>query len=285
MTIVKPNLKISLYTRFMIAITFILIFLVGSILFLIERREVRTIFEASKSRGTLMARSIARLNLESLTFWDAVGIKNNIEREVDEGLVYVVVYDRFRSPYVFNDRIRANEEITCCSRLPARVSADTSAADRRSFHLDGKSVPIIEIEVPVFAEGSTDFWGSVKVGLSLEENQKEIRRTRLMLILIGWSGFLLGLIGAGLLAKRITGPLKKLVEGTERISRGDFTQTISIGSRDEVGELAQSFNSMTNDLLEMRRRIEDANRRLIQAEKLASIGRISATIAHEIRNP
>jgi signal transduction histidine kinase len=42
---------------------------------------------------------------------------------------------------------------------------------------------------------------------------------------------------------------------------------------------------MTRDLLETRQRIEDANRRLIQAEKLASIGRISATIAHEIRNP
>ena len=42
---------------------------------------------------------------------------------------------------------------------------------------------------------------------------------------------------------------------------------------------------MTKDLLETRRQMEDANRRLIQAEKLASIGRISASIAHEIRNP
>ena len=42
---------------------------------------------------------------------------------------------------------------------------------------------------------------------------------------------------------------------------------------------------MTKDLLETRRRMEDANLKLIQAEKLASIGRISASIAHEIRNP
>lgn len=285
MRIFKTRLKISLYTRFMIAITFILIFLVGSILFLIERREVRTIFEESKSRGVLTARYIANLNLESLTFWDAGGIKSNIEREIDDSLIYVVIYDKFRSPYVFSDLIRDKEDIKCCSRLPENVSEEMSAAGRRDFRLDGKTVPIIEIEVPVFAEGTPDYWGSVKVGLSLEENRKEIRRTRLMLILIGCGGFLLGLIGAVVLAKRITGPLQKLVEGTVRISKGDFTQTISVGSRDEIGDLARSFNEMTRDLLETRRRMEDANLKLIQAEKLASIGRISASIAHEIRNP
>jgi signal transduction histidine kinase len=42
---------------------------------------------------------------------------------------------------------------------------------------------------------------------------------------------------------------------------------------------------MTRDLLETRQRMEEANKRLVQAEKLASIGRLSATIAHEIRNP
>jgi signal transduction histidine kinase len=284
MRIFGPRLKISLYTRFIIAITFILIFLVGSILFLIERREVRTIFEESKSRGVLTARHIASLNLESLTFWDAVGIKNNIERKIDDSLIYVVIYDKFRSPYVVSDHIRDNEEIWR-SRLPEKVSEEMSAMGRRDLRLEGKTVPIIEIEVPVYAEGTQDYWGSVKVGLSLEENRKEIRQTRLMLILIGCGGFLLGLIGAVVLAKRITGPLQKLVEGTVRISKGDFTQTISVGSRDEIGDLARSFNEMTKDLLETRRRMEDANLKLIQAEKLASIGRISASIAHEIRNP
>jgi len=285
MRILRPRLKISLYTRFMVAITFILIFLVGSILFVIERREVRTIFEESKNRGILTARYIVNLNLESLKYWDAGGIKSNIEREIDDSLIYIVIYDKFRNPYVFSDLIRDNEDIKRC-RLPEKVSPEMSAAGRRDFRRpDGKTVPIIEIEVPAFLEGSPDYWGSVKIGLSLEENRKEIRQTRLMLILIGCGGFLLGLVGAGALAKRITGPLQKLVDGTVRISKGDFTQTISAGSRDEIGDLARSFNEMTRDLLETRRRVEDANRKLIQAEKLASIGRISASIAHEIRNP
>jgi signal transduction histidine kinase len=70
-----------------------------------------------------------------------------------------------------------------------------------------------------------------------------------------------------------------------RISRGDFSQSIEITSQDEIGDLARSFNEMTHDLLRTRKKMEEANKKLVQAEKLASIGRIAATIAHEIRNP
>ena len=281
----KARLKISLYTRFMIAIAFILILLVGSILFVIERREVETIVEGAKRRGILIARNIAYLNLEMLKFWDIDGVKKNIEDETDENLLYVVFYDRFRNLFVASNLVKDIEEITCCSRLPAEVTAGSFFIESRSFKAKRKVLPIIEIEIPMFAVGSSDYWGSVKVGLSLEDMQVEIRQTRLVLILIGCGGFLLGVIGSGLLAKRITGPLKKLLEGTVRISRGDFSQNIKITSQDEIGDLAQSFNEMTRDLLQTRKRMEEANKKLIQAEKLASIGRISATIAHEIRNP
>jgi signal transduction histidine kinase len=282
----RTHFKISLYTRFMVAITFILIFLVGSILVLIERREVRTIFEESKVRGVLKAQNIANLNLESLKFWDSAGIKANIDRELNNNLIYVVIFDRFRQLFVFSGLAEFDDDIKV-SRLPEKVQENLSVSRRLSLRRGSKSVPIIEIEIPVFAGGTpeSDYWGSVKVGISLEGIHKEIRQTRLMLILIGCGGFLLGLVGAGLLARRITEPLETLVEGTRRISKGDFSQMIPVRSGDEIGGLARSFNEMTRDLLETRQRMEDANRKLIQAEKLASIGRISATIAHEIRNP
>lgn len=282
----RARLRISLYTRFMVAITFILIFIVGSILFLVERREVRTIFEESKTRGILTAQNIANLNLENMKYWEARVIKANIDQEIDDSLIYIVIFDKYRQPWVFTDLVGRDEDIKL-SRLPAKLNEDVSASRRLDFKADGKSLPIIETEVPIFAgeETEPDYWGSVKVGMSLEDIHREIRQTRLMLILIGCSGFLLGLVGGGLLARRITEPLKTLVEGTHRISKGDFSQTIPVRSEDEVGGLARSFNEMIRDLLETRQRMEDANRKLVQAEKLASIGRISATIAHEIRNP
>ncbi len=285
MNLNRVRVRISLYTRFMIAITFILIVLVGSVLFVIQQREVRTIVADAQKQGILMARNIAYLNLEMMKFWDVAGIKKNIEEETNENLLYIVFYDRYRSLFVASDLVKDFEEIACCSRLAALVKPESLFMESRNFKKGGTNVPIIEIEIPIFAAGSSDYWGSVKVGLSLEDMLVEIRQTRLVLILIGCGGLLLGVIGSGLLAKRITGPLKKLLEGTVRISKGDFSQSIKIRSRDEIGELAQSFNEMTRDLLRTRRKMEEANKKLVQAEKLASIGRISATIAHEIRNP
>ena len=58
------KLGISLRTRFTISTTFLLIVLVGSILFVIQRREVRTIIEESKNQGILIAKNIAYLNLQ-----------------------------------------------------------------------------------------------------------------------------------------------------------------------------------------------------------------------------
>jgi signal transduction histidine kinase len=60
---------------------------------------------------------------------------------------------------------------------------------------------------------------------------------------------------------------------------------IDIHSQDEIGNLARSFNEMSHQLQLLRKRMEEANKRLVQVEKLASIGHISTGIAHEIRNP
>jgi signal transduction histidine kinase len=144
---------------------------------------------------------------------------------------------------------------------------------------------VLELEIPIFARGSADKWGSVKIGLSLEDMRAEIRKTRFVLILIGLAVLCLGMFGATLLARGISRPIRKLAEGTVRIAKGDFSHSIPIDSQDELGHLAGSFNAMTTQLLATREAMDKAQKKLVQAEKLASIGRLAATIAHEIRNP
>jgi len=279
--------RMSLQTRFMISIVFLLTVLLGLILFTIEKREVKAIFEESKNKGILIAKNIAYLNLEPLLFWDEKAIKKNIEEKIDQKLIYVVIYDRYNEPLVANDFIKNYKEIYCCSRLGDQVDENSYFFESKSIKSKDNSqvIRILEIEVPIFARGSPKKWGSIKIGLSLDDMHQEIQKTRFVLMLIGGVGLFGGILGASLLARRITGPLKKLVEGTIRVSKGDFSHKIDISSQDEIGNLAQSFNKMSSELLHTKKRIEETNKRLIQAEKLASIGRISATIAHEIRNP
>jgi two-component system NtrC family sensor kinase len=98
-------------------------------------------------------------------------------------------------------------------------------------------------------------------------------------------------------------PVKKLTAGTERLAHGQLGYQLDIVSSDELGELAVSFNQMSRQLREAReeteawaqmlearveektRELRHAHEQVMQSEKMASIGKLAATVAHEINNP
>ncbi|HET6437949.1 MAG TPA: ATP-binding protein [Anaeromyxobacter sp.] len=85
--------------------------------------------------------------------------------------------------------------------------------------------------------------------------------------------------GVGVYVLRsVAGPVAQLHEGAARLERGDLETRIHIDSNDEFGALARQFNAMTAAL-------KDHQRKLVQHEKLAGIGRLAAGVAHEINNP
>lgn len=278
----------SLRTRFMAAVIALLIILVGSILVFIEQHEVRSMLEEEKSKAVWIASYIALQNLDPLLFlYDHESVEENIEGWIDDKLLYIAFFERNNRPFAATQLVKDNPELYRSRFVQRDVGEEGYFFDMKQLDLQnaGDELTVLEIESPIFAEGSSMRWGAIKVGISLEDMPQQIRKMRLTLILIGGAGLIIGILGSLILARGITSPLKKLVDATVTISRGDFSQTIDISSQDEVGDLARSFNEMTHRLLLARERMEAANRKLIQAEKLASIGRISAGIAHEIRNP
>ena len=80
------------------------------------------------------------------------------------------------------------------------------------------------------------------------------------------------------IGKNLTNPIKILVDSTTRVATGDLDEACEITTHDEIGDLAAAFNQMTWDLKQSRDQ-------LIQAERLATAGKMSASFAHEIRNP
>jgi len=92
---------------------------------------------------------------------------------------------------------------------------------------------------------------------------------------------IIGIVLSIFLAKRYTKPIKDIVYAARRVASGDFSYRIDMKRKDEIGELAQSFNYMTEKLKEEKTLAE----RLRRAEHLAGIGQFSGSIAHEIKNP
>ncbi|MDH5468510.1 MAG: HAMP domain-containing histidine kinase, partial [Candidatus Aminicenantes bacterium] len=88
------KLRISLQTRFMIYVIVLLCVLATLILFIIEKREIKAIFEEQKNMGILTAKYIANLNSQPLIQWDEEGVEESIEEEIDEKLIYIAIYDK-----------------------------------------------------------------------------------------------------------------------------------------------------------------------------------------------
>jgi signal transduction histidine kinase/cell division protein FtsL len=280
------KLKISIATRLVFWITSLLCVLFGAVLFVIQRMEARTLLEETRARARLQAEHMAEINWPRLSLSDQSAVQKYVDEHVNEGLPYIVFYDKAGQPIAANEFIRDYEEILKVSRFDSQntMQGDAEFQEKR-IRLGDRSLRVLEVEIPIFPPDSETLWASVKLGHSLEPMYAQVRWSSTVLLLIGLAGLLLGVLGTAVLARMITRPIHRLVDGTVRIAKGDFSRVIPMSSKDEIGELGRSFNEMTSQLLQARQRMEAANRKLVQAEKLASIGRLAATIAHEIRNP
>jgi len=146
----------------------------------------------------------------------------------------------------------------------------------------GKIIGGIQMEVPI---------GDLVMSL--------LESKRIILITIILDAIVLIIFGSFLLSRVLVKPIKDLVRLTQRISDGDFSQKIEATSKNEIGQLIGSFNRMIERLKENQESLENyleslestnkqlkqAQEELIRTEKLASIGRFAAGVAHEVGNP
>lgn len=112
---------------------------------------------------------------------------------------------------------------------------------------DGKVVAILGVDI---------------TAADVYNTQKVVRLRAILVLLIG---FVLSIILGILVSTRITGPLKKLLDGTRNISMGNLGYKVDIAGDDEISELAKSFNNMTLSLYESRKRIHNYFYSVIQS--------------------
>lgn len=101
---------------------------------------------------------------------------------------------------------------------------------------------------------------------------------RIAALLAASAGLILAILLSSWAATRVTRPVENLARAASEVAAGNWNTTVEVKTQDEIGELAESFNHMTRDLLDQRER-------LVQAERVAAWRELARRLAHELKNP
>lgn len=145
-----------------------------------------------------------------------------------------------------------------------------SAASAEAFHV-----------LPLFGPGgdtAKNLLGVFLIGSSRRDLVVLEHRILWLAVAVGGIALALGILLSWWAAMRVTRPVGELVAGAKEVAAGNWDARVNIDSSDEIGALARTFNSMTEQLAGQRER-------LVQAERVAAWRELARRLAHELKNP
>ncbi|MHA2611549.1 MAG: cache domain-containing protein [bacterium JZ-2024 1] len=194
---------------------------------------------------------------------------------------------------IFQDDVRITTNVM--NQDGTRAIATRAAADvyekvvRQGQTFIGRAFVVNNWYITAY-EPIRDFQGKIigmlYVGI-LEEKYVDIRRNTILAVLgITCSGLVVSLILSYLVFRSLMVPIRKLVLNARRLAGGDLQVRVNVNSHGELRELAETLNQMANALQKREEELKEYTRKkIMESERLAIIGQLSAGIAHELNNP
>ncbi len=254
--------SVRLQTRLILYSTLILLFVMGLIMIVVEKRQSETIQEEARKRGITMARHLAAVSTNALLTYNYIALDQNAERvALEEDVLYVIIHDK-------EDKVAAypqhdeKQGVILTDEISQRATHASTPFIQPIFHGE-KRVRALDISIPVYIKESPEKWGTIRIGLSLERMSGQILKTRLNLLLLGVLAIVLGILGSIFFARRITHPISGLVKTTISAAKGDLNQVIDIRTGDEIEELGKNFNYMIEQIRLHREELENRLQQII----------------------
>lgn len=150
--------------------------------------------------------------------------------------------------------------------ITERIHWSSDAADDEDMHA-----------IPLNGQKG-DLLAVLLIGNSRRPYVEFSQRIRLAAMIVAGSGILLAILFSSWVAARVTQPVEQLAVAAREVAEGNLNTQVEVKSADEIGELAETFNRMTREILEKREL-------LVQTERVAAWRDVARRLAHELKNP
>ena len=279
----------SLQKKF-ILIAFISVLVLTIILSFFAATKTRSaLYNATEQKGRMLAQAVSALIIneliyEKLGLVEEGGLIDNYVRELYQRkeleIEYVAVLDStfqvishsdFGEFGKFYDDPFVRDEQRTQGVLVKKTTDATSQIDA------------LEFAIPLSIERKR--WGMLLFSLSLESVEKEARAILFQILSLTFMALVFLFILIYFLSQRFIRPIIDLSQAMAEVELGMVEKTIPVAGKDELSQLAESYNEMVRRIRHANEEMKLAHEKLLHSEKLATLGVLSSSVAHRINNP
>jgi two-component system nitrogen regulation sensor histidine kinase NtrY len=191
-----------------------------------------------------------------------------------------LLYQNIAADFQAANLLDASGTVTQSDRFAPIIQKERSRPSQESFKIkwtkDAASAEQFQ-SLPLFGR-SGDLLAILFVGSSQNDVVMVVRRIGFLAFVVVAVGLIFGMLLSWWGAARVTRPIGELAEGAREVSQGNWRVHVNLRGRDEIAQLAEAFNAMTEQL-------SDQREKLVQAERVAAWREIARRLAHELKNP